>query len=176
MDRKSKEKTGKQGLGGLLRRITGARESFDSAMDPYEILKYPECGMSDSKVNALNSLFYRLERCIEERKLYLDPYISLTQVAKTVGSNRTYVSNILAPFGGYRSFMNEFRLKHIAIRIQKADNENGPFILSEQEEILSPEKISGIILTSGFADIRTFRRALDASKGKWAKRIRERIY
>lgn len=141
-----------------------------------EVLRYPECGVAAPKSKILQDLYDRLERCIEDQKLYLDPYISLSQVSRIVGSNRTYISNILALRGGYKYYMNEYRLKHIALRLQIANIKCDARILSEGEDILPPSKLSAIVLTSGFADMRTFRRALASSGGKWAQMIRGKIY
>ena len=141
-----------------------------------EILFYPECSMSFSKARGLKELLERMDRCIETKKLYLDPFISLSQVAKIMGSNRTYISNVLAARKGYKYYMNEFRLKHIAKRLETADMDKEPHFLMEEEEFSFPAKLSAIVLTSGFVDMRTFRRALSASDGKWAEKIRGRIY
>ncbi len=169
------KKRGSAAIGGFFRKMAGLRERQADCQSPEDILRYPECGVAVPRGQVMSSLFSRLERCVEEKKLYLDPYINLSQLAKTVGSNRTYVSNILAPLKGFRYYMNECRLKHIALRLQKEDLEREPFILSE-DEFLTNSKISGIVLTGGFTEMRTFRRALAASDGKWAKFIRERIY
>ena len=72
--------------------------------------------------------------------------------------------------------MNEFRLKHIAIRLEAADSDRKPYLLSEDEELYVPGKLSAIVLTSGFTDMRTFRRALSASESIWAEKIRGKIY
>ena len=160
----------------LARRIwpSGKKSGSDSVLD--EVLRYPECGVTAPKSKTLTDLFDRLDRCIEGQKLFLDPYISLSQVARIVGSTRTYISNILALRGGYKYYMNEYRLKHIALRLERANIKCDARVLSEEEDCLPPSKLSAIVLTSGFADMRTFRRALASSGGKWAKRIRGKIY
>lgn len=158
------------------RLFRGRSKDSRKAEDLYLLLRYPECGVYTPKVQTLNELWYRLRRCIEERKLYLDPYISISQVAKIVGSNRTYISEILAPEKGYKYFMNEYRLKHIAQRLEHVDIAKETCFLSEEYGFTPPEKLTDIVLESGFADMRTFRRALSASEGKWAQIIRGKIY
>ena len=162
---------------GLARRIVpSGRCAIGPKADLEGVLEYPECGVSAPKSKTLADLYGRLERCIEDQKLYLDPYISLSQVARIVGSNRTYISNILAVKRGYKYYMNEFRLKHIALRLSEAGIRNGEGMLSEDEDIVPPSVLSSIVLTSGFADMRTFRRALACSGGKWAEMIRGKTY
>jgi len=164
----------------IVRKLSGwvsfSRHRFPQKGRDEDVLCYPECSMTFSKAQGLKDLMDRLDRCIETRKLYLDPFISLSQVAKIVGSNRTYISNVLASRKGYKYYMNEFRLKHIAIRLEAADSERKPYLLSEDEELYVPGKLSAIVLTSGFTDMRTFRRALSASESIWAQKIRGKIY
>ncbi len=67
-------------------------------------------------------------------------------------------------------------LNCIAQRLEHVDIAKETCFLSEEYGFTPPEKLSDIVLESGFADMRTFRRALSASEGKWAQIIRGKIY
>jgi len=163
-----------KGFCACIRNLFGREATASDGVDG--VLIYPECGMSDTKAQALSDLYRRLVRCIEERKLYLDPNISMSQVSRIVGSNRTYVSNVLAPKKGYKHFMNEFRLKYIALQLDSPEVEKESCLIGEDYGKLPSSTLSSIVLNAGFSDMRTFRRALSASDGEWARKIRGRIY
>jgi len=53
----------------------------------------------------------KLRHVIVDEKVYLDPHITLAQLAKIVGSNRTNVSQIISEHGGFYNVMNRRRLR-----------------------------------------------------------------
>ena len=121
------------------------------------LLRYPECLIISSKAQAMKNLSDRLEDYIERKKLYLDPFMSLSKVASLVGSNRTYISNILASKNGFKSYLNEQRFKYIFQQIADLPaNQAG--ILRDGDTRLDSTEYAFIILRSGFSDLRTFRR------------------
>ncbi|MBR5398820.1 MAG: hypothetical protein IK103_03400 [Bacteroidales bacterium] len=140
-----------------------------------ELLRYPECLIMSSKAQAMKNLSDRLEDYIERKKLYLDPYISLSRVASLVGSNRTYISNILASRNGFKNYLNELRFKHIFQQIAALPS-NQAGMLREGGEREDAAEYAFIILRSGFADLRTFRRQLSVISGEWASRLRSILY
>ena len=140
-----------------------------------ELLRYPECLIISSKAQAMKNLSDRLEDYIERKQLYLDPYMSLSRIASLVGSNRTYISNILSSRNGFKNYLNELRFKHIFQQIAALpSNEAG--ILREDDGRVDSAEYAFIILRSGFADLRTFRRQLSVISGEWASRLRSILY
>ena len=140
-----------------------------------ELLRYPECLMISSKAQAMKNLSDRLEDYIERKKLYLDPYMSLSRVASLVGSNRTYISNILAARNGFKNYLNELRFKHIFQQIAALPS-NQAGMLGEDDGRVDAAEYAFIVLRSGFADLRTFRRQLSVVNGEWASRLRSILY
>ncbi|MBR5074072.1 MAG: hypothetical protein IKX26_02455 [Bacteroidales bacterium] len=140
-----------------------------------ELLRYPECLIMSTKAQAMKNLSDRLEDYIERKKLYLDPYMSLSRVAALVGSNRTYISNILASRNGFKNYLNELRFKHIFQQIAALPS-NQAGMLREGDEREDAAEYAFIILRSGFADLRTFRRQLSVISGEWASRLRSILY
>ena len=139
------------------------------------LLRYPECLIIRSKAQAMKNLSDRLEDYIERKKLYLDPFMSLSKVASLVGSNRTYISNILASKNGFKSYLNEQRFKYIFQQIADLPaNQAG--ILRDGDTRLDSTEYAFIILRSGFSDLRTFRRQLSVINGEWASRLRSILY
>lgn len=139
------------------------------------LLRYPECLIISSKAQAMKNLSDRLEDYIERKKLYLDPFMSLSKVASLVGSNRTYISNILASKNGFKSYLNEQRFKYIFQQIADLPaNQTG--ILRDGDTRLDSTEYAFIILRSGFSDLRTFRRQLSVINGEWASRLRSILY
>lgn len=146
----------------------------DEVLEENGLLKYPECLFSNSKAQTLKNLSERLEDYIESRKLYLDPYLNLSRVAALVGSNRTYVSNILSSKKGFKTYLNELRFKSIYLQIEESESDSGGML--REEERTDASEYAYIILKSGFADIRTFRRQLSIIRGEWASRLRNMVY
>lgn len=139
------------------------------------LLRYPECLIISSKAQSMKNLSDRLEDYIERKKLYLDPFMSLSKVASLVGSNRTYISNILASKNGFKSYLNEQRFKYIFQQIADLPaNQAG--ILRDGDTRLDSTEYAFIILRSGFSDLRTFRRQLSVINGEWASRLRSILY
>ena len=147
----------------------------DEVLEENGLLKYPECLFSNSKAQTLKNLSERLEDYIESRKLYLDPYLNLSRVAALVGSNRTYVSNILSSKKGFKTYLNELRFKSIYLQIEESESDSGG-MLREEEERVDASEYAYIILKNGFADLRTFRRQLSIIRGEWASRLRNMVY
>lgn len=133
-----------------------------------EIILYPEVRPKDSKDVILREISAKLDRCMERHKLYLDPKINLSRVANLVGSNRTYISNIMTEKNGFRSYVNELRLRHMAQRLRKEQ--------TVPEDKIPPVRLSALITACGFIDMRSFRKALFQSKSDYAEEIKGYIY
>ncbi|MGN0280873.1 MAG: helix-turn-helix domain-containing protein [Prevotella sp.] len=87
-----------------------------------------------------------LQRCMEEEKIFLNPRLSLTDLASTIGSNKTYLSSYINRQGKtFYDFINEYRIAE-ACRIIETKQEG---------ERLSMHKVA---LLSGFNSISSFNR------------------
>ena len=78
---------------------------------------------------------------VEEQKAYLDPHLTLQDVADRCGYSRTYIAGLMkSELGGFFTYVNRLRLAH-ANRL-KADNPNIP--------------VSELIEASGFGSYTTY--------------------
>lgn len=101
------------------------------------------------------TLFFRndLEKVMYKQKLYLNPKLTITEVANAIGTNRTYLS---AYFNNelnttFYDFINNQRIE----KVSKALLENSPFDMTIEE----------IAERSGFNSAITFRRAFQKNTG-----------
>ncbi len=94
----------------------------------------------------------KLEKVIEERKLYLNPNLTVIDLANELNTNRTYVSNYLSQYVGrtFYEYINSLRIIKMSI----------PLI--EQHPEFTFEYVA---TESGFASISTFRRAFIKEMG-----------
>ena len=54
-----------------------------------------------------------IRRVVEEEQAYLDPHLTLQDIADRVGSNRSYIARIFASeFGGFFNYVNSLRLDY----------------------------------------------------------------
>ncbi|GEM_PF-1447010 len=128
------------------------------------------------RIKTLEDIDKRLERVIEKRKVFLDPNLSLTKLSMIVGSNRTYMSNVMAKRDGFRNYINNLRLEYFC-KIMEEEKGTLPETLEEGEKpMLTSREITHLALKSGFSDLRTFKRVVAKSKTIWANKIKQRIY
>lgn len=142
---------------------------------------YPECRVTHIKSDMQSEVARLIDKIVHKKRLYLDPAMNLSRMAGILGTNRTYVSKILAQWHGYRNYINECRLIHLDRQLrsyfQKQDDEAAAQgLLMEPDYTIEPRKLSVMILGSGFADRRTFRRALESSRSAVADSIRDALY
>ncbi|MDY4648979.1 MAG: helix-turn-helix transcriptional regulator [Muribaculaceae bacterium] len=87
-----------------------------------------------------------LEKCIEKEKIYLNPKLSLNDLALAVGTNRSYISNYLNQRGKtFYDYINEYRVQE-ACRIIEAMTVKGK------------QTMNDVALQSGFNSISSFNR------------------
>lgn len=152
-------------------------------VDEEIIRNYSSCTNLHYKSETLRLAAKRMEKMIVEKKLYLDPKLSLTRLSVAVGVNRTYMSNILRLKRGFRYYINSFRLKYFSEVLEnwiKANVQN----FSEETNILEDEgvvripnrELTFLVLQSGFSDIRTFKRSLQEIDNADSQNIKQRIY
>ena len=95
----------------------------------------------------------RLEAVVERERLYLDPQLSIVQLAERLGTNRTYVSNYFnsALRTTFYDYINSLRIK----------KESVPMMENHPEYTLDY-----IAQCSGFNSVSTFRRAFRKHTGQ----------
>ncbi len=93
-----------------------------------------------------------LKRQMRSKKLFLDPALNLEKLGRSIGTNRTYLSQCINQnYGGFNSYINKLRINEF-IRIA-SKKKKGSFTIEE------------IALTCGFASISPFRAAFKKSTG-----------
>jgi AraC-like DNA-binding protein len=139
---------------------------------------YPQCSIIIGKTETLNTLSSLLDNLMEEKKPYLDLHITLNKIALLLGSNRTYLSKILAEHGGYYAYLNEFRIKHLYHLLMERNKKKSRRKGEEHNLAEMPRRAYGrelqlMLVSSGFSDFRALKRALDVSGGEYAKKVKE---
>lgn len=137
----------------------------------------PECRICYFRPDRLRELWKRIEKVMESKKLYLDPSISLTKLALMVGSNRTYLSNAMAEKSGFRNYLNSLRIKYFCELLEEREKGlSGTEVLGEPSVPIHSKDISLMAMESGFADMRTFQKAVGASDSEYAQRIKSELF
>lgn len=135
----------------LLHRISNERWANSGVMkapDPYRASP-PTIDTQSREVHEatrLKELYLALNKLVQEEELYLDPKMSISQVATRLGSNYTYLSAAINEISGtgFVDYLN-------ALRIQKACD----LLLDRQHHHLSFDQIGEMC---GFQSTRTFYR------------------
>jgi AraC-like DNA-binding protein len=67
-------------------------------------------------------IFYQAVDLVEKEKLYLDPDMSIAQLARMLGTNEKYLSNAIKTGSGdnFKAFINRYRISSIKQRIEDA--------------------------------------------------------
>jgi AraC-like DNA-binding protein len=94
-----------------------------------------------------------LERVVDEQQLYLNPNLTLQDLAQALKSNRTYVSNYLSQSRGqtFYDYINQLRIERVSLPMMQRHPEY---------------KLEHVARESGFASISTFRRAFIKQTGQ----------
>lgn len=68
---------------------------------------------ADSKEKMETDLFRKIEALMENDRIYRNPDISLDSLSEMLGTNRTYISNVINKYSGmsFSSYINAFRIK-----------------------------------------------------------------
>jgi AraC-like DNA-binding protein len=100
----------------------------------------------------------RAEELLLTKRLYLDPCLTVTKLAKEAATNRTYLSNYINSEKGcnFRQYVNLLR----AAQALK---------LIESEKM---ETLSDVAIQSGFSNLRSLNRAFIAVYGKLPSQVR----
>lgn len=111
--------------------------------------KYAASSLTDEKSV---ELYYALNQLMLEQKVYKDNYITKEKVADMLGTNRTYLSQVINEQGGktFTHYINSFRVEE-AVRVLSDANNNIPL------KVLSSEL--------GFNSISTFYNVFQSAVG-----------
>lgn len=106
-----------------------------------------------------SQLAQRLERCMNEEKYYLNPRISLYDVALAVGTNKTYLSDYLNRCVGqtFYDYVNGFRIQEACRYMENMPASDGRKTVAEVAQL------------SGFNSLSTFNRYFYKLKGMTPK-------
>ncbi|MEM8529022.1 MAG: PAS domain-containing protein [Bacteroidota bacterium] len=71
-------------------------------------------------------LYYQLQKLLEDEKLYLDPDLSLRQLADSLATNTKYLSQVVNHLAGsnFQYYLNTFRIKEVQGKILNAEYKN----------------------------------------------------
>ncbi|MDD2512132.1 MAG: AraC family transcriptional regulator [Proteiniphilum sp.] len=108
-----------------------------------------------------DQLHTRMERLMQEEKLYLNPELRLNELAQLLGSNRTYVSRLIHNRQNlnFCDYVNDYRIEH-AKKLLAASSDD-------------PLPIDEIALQSGFTNNSTFYRVFTRKEGITPSRFRK---
>jgi AraC-like DNA-binding protein len=100
----------------------------------------------------------RAEELLLTKRLYLDPCLTVTKLAKEAATNRTYLSNYINSEKGcnFKQYINLLRSEQ-ALK------------LIESEKM---ETLSDVAIQSGFSNLRSLNRAFIAIYGKLPSQVR----
>jgi AraC-like DNA-binding protein len=100
-------------------------------------------------------LIIRIDKAICSGKLYLDPNLSITKVAKEIGTNRTYLSKSINLKTGqnFNEYINNYRSEHARNFIRKS-------LLSDEGKSSYDVSLtmSDVASASGFRSLRALNR------------------
>lgn len=115
----------------------------------------------DAHTERMNEIGERIERIMERNNLYLQPNLTLPDLASAIGSNKTYVYQYLKQMRNtsFSDYINSLRLERKAIPLMKESVENA--IGKGIHELT----VNEIAFQSGFQSLSTFRRAFQKFMG-----------
>ena len=140
------------------------RDYWQPLPEEEPIEENPEINLAEGKGRAA-SLREQLQEAIVQRKLYLNPGLTIIDLACECGTNLTQLSLLLNKELGlsFRDYINHCRIQYAALP------------LLEDEE--AGHKIEEVALLSGFGSTATFYRAFAKEKGmapqQWQESIRK---
>ena len=125
---------------------------------PQPIVEYDDCPSSDTST----ALDQKLQEHIIERKAFLNPHLSITDVARAIGTNRSYLSEHLNNNcnTSFTDYINAQRISYAEMQLRQFPS----------------KPIDDIALESGFNSISTFRRAFIKQYGCTPGLYRKQYY
>lgn len=116
-----------------------------------EFIKQLEESKHEKQAKDLQELYECIEKVLKEKKLYLNPDLSIIMLAEELGTNRTFISASINNSTGksFRTWLAEYRLN---------------LFLEKQKE--NPDTpIEQLLMQCGYQDQSTFRRQFKATFG-----------
>lgn len=112
-----------------------------------EEVSLPEFSLVNAAQNNEEALLATLLKYFEDDRPYLNPELSLTSVCKHVGTNRTYLSNIINNHFkmNFNAFVNQYRVKYILNYQKKYSSAPYPVLME----------------VGGFGSVSSLKRALE---------------
>lgn len=100
--------------------VSPPNQSQISSIDPLPIRKYGNSGLSDDRLDRIAA---KIETLMKEKKLYLEPDLSLWDLANKIGVTTHYASQALNEKIGVRFFdyVNSWRIRDAAERLRSSD-------------------------------------------------------
>jgi len=131
----------------------------ESVIDELRDLPSAERIMTNDCADCVSDLGRAIRHLFEEERIYLNPHLKLSDVARMAGSNRTYVSRFFNGENGtsFFEYVNRFRVEHAAGLLKDSD-----------------EKIEVIAEKSGFNSRQSFHRVFNKLKGCTPEAFRAR--
>ena len=119
-------------------------------------------GETNSQEDKMRDLFERLQRLMQEQKLYRDPGLTREGVAERLQTNRTYLTEVIQRYTGlsFVHYVNSYRIEEAAA------------ILSDPS-VDTP--IKAVASGLGFTSISTFYRLFQAIKGTSPSQYRKQF-
>lgn len=138
--------------------IAQRRYSRDVGKPPLWLKNYKDNGYT-------RTVFQKVSRYFDKEKPYLDSDLSLDDVARVVGTNRSYVARSVKVYTGrnFCQFVNHYRIKYM-MDLFKADPSLRVNELSARSGFNSPTSFSI-----------AFKLEQDMPPGEWCRRVRAGI-
>ena len=143
-------------LSDLSTPVNDVEEDGDCKLPPTDCQLTP-AEDDDLPLSFRNTIERLLKQNCEEPQLYLQHDISITQLAKQIGTNRTYLSKYFALLGiTYNSYINGLRIRHFIKICHEATASHQPMTTKQ------------LAYQSGFRSYSTFNAAFKQSMGMTA--------
>lgn len=122
----------------------------ESVMEELNDLEEDVCPEQQETLEEEKSMATVVNRLFVEEKLYLNPHLKLSDVARLVGTNRTYLSRYFNQESGqtFYDYVNNLRVKH-----------------AEEMLLTTSLPLLAIATESGFNSLSTFRRVFASTYG-----------
>ena len=130
--------------------------SIPQSLDFPADLDIPDKRESDASANDLtDNIGLLLQQYCVDTQLYLQHDLTLIQLAKTIGTNRSYLSQYFSNHGTtYNAYINDLRIDHFIMLYREAASARQPIIAQQ------------LALDSGYRSYITFGRAFKQRMGQ----------
>lgn len=104
------------------------KDSTSVKDDNSKEVKNTKYNTSSLDEQAKNILYQKIINVLEDEKLYLDNDLSLDKFAEYLGTNRTYLSQIINEFAGvnFNTFINKYRVNEARLYLSNPENADIP--------------------------------------------------